>query len=87
MGYNRKRKTSNDNKLFYKNSKIVIFVSDITNLESFQDLNPWVKEIDIQLGLNNVIEGVAWNKIDLYFEEQVNEKEGKTFAESIGADF
>ena len=46
-----------------------------------------MKEIDIQLGLNNVIEGVAWNKIDLYFEEQVNEKEGKTFAESIGADF
>ena len=75
------------NKLFYKNSKIVILVYDITNLYSFQDLKAWVQEIDTQLGLNNVIKGVVGNKIDLYFDEKVNEADGKAFAESIGADF
>lgn len=75
------------NKLFYKNSKIVIFVYDITSLQSFQDLKIWVQEIDTQIGLNNIIKGVVGNKKDLYFDEQVNETEGKAFAESIGADF
>ena len=75
------------NKLFYKNSKIVIFVYDITELKTFQDLKSWVEEIDSQIGLNNVIKGVIGNKIDLYLEEQVNSNEGKKYAESIGADF
>ena len=75
------------NKLFYKNSKIVIFVYDITNLESFQDLKNWVKEIDTQLGIDNVIKGVVGNKIDLYLEEKVKDSDGSKFAESIGADF
>lgn len=57
------------NKLFYKNSKIVIFVYDITSLQSFQDLKIWVQEIDIQIGLNNIIKGVVGNKKDLYFDE------------------
>ena len=75
------------NKLFYKNSKIVIFVYDITNLESFQDLKNWVKEIDTQLGIDNVIKGVVGNKIDLYLDEKVKDSDGSKFAESIGADF
>ena len=75
------------NKLFYKNSKIVIFVYDITNLESFQDLKNWVKEIDTQLGIDNVIKGVIGNKIDLYLDEKVKDSDGSKFAESIGADF
>ena len=46
-----------------------------------------MQEIDIQIGLNNIIKGVVGNKKDLYFDEQVNETEGKAFAESIEADF
>ena len=46
-----------------------------------------MQEIDIQIGLNNIIKGVVGNKKDLYFDEHVNETEGKAFAESIGADF
>ena len=59
------------NKLFYKNSKIVIFVYDITKLDSYNDLQMWAKEIDTELGLENVIKGVVGNKIDLYLEEKV----------------
>ena len=73
------------NKLFYKNSKIVIFVYDITKLDSYNDLQMWAKEIDTELGLENVIKGVVGNKIDLYLEEKV--PDGEKYAESIGADF
>ena len=75
------------NKLFYKNSKIVIFVYDITKLDSYNDLQMWAKEIDTELGLENVIKGVVGNKIDLYLEEKVPGTDGEKYAESIGADF
>ena len=75
------------NKLFYKNSKIVIFVYDITNLDSFKDLKHWVEEIDNQIGMNNVVKGVVGNKIDLFLDEQVKDSDGRNFAESIGAEF
>ena len=75
------------NKLFYKNSKIVIFVYDITKLDSYNDLQMWAKEIDTELGLENVIKGVVGNKIDLFLEEKVPDTDGEKYAESIGADF
>ena len=74
-------------KLFYNNSKIVIFVYDITNRKSFIELkNYWIKDIESKLG-NDIIKGVIANKIDLYLEEQVNEDEGEEFAKSIEAKF
>ena len=75
------------NKLFYKNSKIVIFVYDITKLDSYNDLQMWAKEIDTELGLENVIKGVVGNKIDLYLEEKVPDADGEKYAESIGQIF
>ena len=32
-------------KLFYKNSKVVIFVYDITNRKSFNELEYWINEV------------------------------------------
>ena len=75
------------NKLFYNNSKIVIFVYDITNLKSFEDLKEWANEIDNQLGLKNVIKGVVGNKIDLFQNEEVSDELGENFAKSLGALF
>ena len=75
------------NKLFFNNSKIVIFVYDITNLNSFEDLKLWVNEIDSQIGLENIIKGVVGNKIDLFESEEVNYELGDNFAKSIGALF
>ena len=75
------------NKLFYNNSKIVIFVYDITNLNSFENLQLWVNEIDTQIGLKNVIKGVIGNKIDLFKNEEVSDELGENFAKSIGALF
>jgi len=73
-------------KIFIKDSKIVIFVYDITKRETFDSLIYWKKLIDDILG-NVSSKAVIGNKIDLYLEEQVSEKEGLEFAESIGAKF
>ena len=75
------------NKLFYNNSRIVIFVYDITNLKSFENLKEWVNEIDVQLGVKNVVIGVVGNKIDLFENEEVSDELGEKFAKSIGALF
>lgn len=73
-------------KIFFKDSKIVLFVYDITNRRSFDNLKTWKQTIDDILG-NVPLMGVVGNKCDLYLEEKVKEKEGKEYAESIGAKF
>ena len=74
-------------KLFYNNSKIVIFVYDITSKKSFNELkNYWVKDIESKLG-NNIIKGLIANKSDLFLYEQVKEEEGEEYAKSINAKF
>jgi len=73
-------------KIFYNNSKIVLFVYDITNKASFEDLNYWTKDVEEQIG-KDVIKGVVANKIDLYLQEEVTTEEGKNYANSIDANF
>ena len=73
-------------KIFLKDSKIVIFVYDITNRETFESLNFWKKIIDDVLGVGPLF-GVVGNKNDLYYEEKVREEEGEEYANSIGAKF
>ena len=74
-------------KLFYNNSKIVIFVYDITRKETFDEIkNYWVKNVEEKLG-KDIIKGLVANKMDLFMKEQVTENEGKELAQSIGALF
>ena len=73
-------------KIFYTNSKIVIFVYDITNKESFTDLNYWVNDIKERMG-DNLVKGVVANKTDLFLKETVKKEEGKEYATSINAKF
>ena len=61
-------------KIFFNNSKIVIFVYDITNKESFKALPGWKKDVEEQLG-DDYIKGVVANKSDLYLEEEVPTEE------------
>ncbi len=75
------------NNMFLKNSKIVIFVYDITNKKSFIELqNYWYPLINHKLG-NEIILGIAGNKSDLYENENVNEEEVRKFSNSINATF
>ena len=62
-----------------------IFVYDITNKKSFDELKYWVKDVkDVVGDFKSIIFG---NKSDLYKIEEVSEKEGKKFANEIGANF
>ena len=74
-------------KLFYNDSKIVIFVYDKANKKSYEALNYWNDEIDTVLGDDvKFIKAVVGNKEDLD-EEEVDENEAREFAKSIKAKF
>ena len=66
--------------LFFNNAKIVIFVYDITNKQSFKELDFWFKTIQDVLGNEPVI-GIAGNKKDLVMKEEVPEEEAQKFAD------
>ena len=76
--------------IFVKNSKIVIFVYDVTSLKSFESLNFWYDYVKNDIGKSTVL-GVVGSKTDLIFEdnysEEVPPEKGKEFAMKIGAHF
>ena len=73
-------------KIFMKGAKIVIFVYDITNLESFKELNYWfdcTKEIINE----KTVMGIVGNKSDLFLKEEVKESDARALAKQKGFDF
>ncbi len=79
-------KLRNLTKLFFKNAKIVIFVYDITNENSFKGLESWEKDVKELLG-DDIIKAVVGNKQDLYNEKEVDENKAMEYANSINAKF
>ena len=73
-------------KLFLKDSKIVIFVYDVTDEYTFTELDFWVKTIEEVLGKEPQL-AVVGNKIDLFENQVVTKERGKNFANQIGAMF
>jgi len=73
-------------KIFLKDSKIVIFVYDITTQESFEEVNYWVTTVKEILGESPVY-GLVGNKKDLYMKEEIDEDTGRNKAYEIGALF
>ena len=67
-------------KIFVKGSQIVIFVYDITSLQSFKDLDEWI-QMSKELLEGNYICGILGNKRDLFLDEQVPEEEARKYAE------
>ena len=63
------------NKLFIKNSNIVILVYDITRKNSFEGLEYWYNSINSELGKDFFL-GLVGNKFDRINEEEVSEEEG-----------
>ena len=73
-------------KIFIKDSKIVIFVYDITNYKSFEEVDFWLNTVKEILG-DTAIFGLAGNKKDLFQNEKVIEEEGEKKAADNGAIF
>ena len=67
------------NKIFMKGAKIVIFVYDITRLETFQQLDFWFNSTKEVLGDKPIL-GIIGNKSDLYYQEAVNEDVAEEYA-------
>ena len=63
-------------KLFLVDSKIVIFVYDITQKSTFEELDFWIKTAKDNLG-DTPIYAIFGNKKDLYIDKQVEEKKEK----------
>lgn len=71
--------------VLFKNAKIIVFVYDITNAQSFQAITDyWYNEIK-----NNIlfppIYAIAANKSDLFEKEEVDSDKAIEFAKSIDA--
>ena len=73
-------------KIFIVDSKIVIFVYDITHEDSFEELDYWIKTVQDILGKSPVY-AIFGNKKDLYLNEKVDEEIARKKAEEIGAYF
>ena len=66
-------------KIFYKGSKIVILVYDITRAKTFEELNFWIDEVKNSLG-DEPVYGIVGNKSDMYENEEINEEKARQFA-------
>ena len=74
-------------KMFYKEAYIVLFIYDITDEESFQDLkNVWYDELK-KAGEKHVVLAVVGNKSDMFLKEAVKEDDARKWANEIGAVF
>ena len=74
-------------KLYYKNSRVVILVYDITDEKSFNEMkNYWYEQVK-DIPTENLILAIAANKSDLYENRQVENDEGEKFADKINAIF
>ena len=65
------------NQIFYKEAFICIMVYDITKKETFQSIENYWHQAVKDNSSNEIIFGVAGNKIDLYEEETVDQKKFK----------
>jgi len=75
------------NKIFMKNTDIALIVYDITNRQSFLNLNEFYEELININKRDKMIIGIAANKSDLYENAKVNKEEGEEYAKNINALF
>ena len=86
------------NKIFIKDSQIVIFVYDITRKKTLDEIGYWYNYVEECLGKDTAVYGVVGNKIDLFDKEaEIREKnkdiefvkinDGQNYAKNIDALF
>ena len=69
-------------------AKVIIFVYDITNKKTFDEIkNYWYEEIKQSIVESEIIYAVVGNRCDLYNNQEVSNGDAKEFAKSINAIF
>lgn len=71
---------------YYKGAHGIILTYDITDKQSFKDIENWLSEVE-KFANENVIKLLVGNKSDLESQRQVSFEEGKEFADSLGVQF
>jgi len=74
-------------KSYYRYAHGIILVYDITNRTSFDNINNWLNDIQINCGNPSVQLLLVGNKIDLEKDRQISYKEGLCYAKSKSLDF
>lgn len=70
--------------IYYRDADGALLVYDITDAESFNKVQKWVKELRKIVG-NDICIAIAGNKVDLEKDRHVDVKEALSYAESVGA--
>merc|ERR1711977_196232 len=71
---------------YYKGAHGIILVYDITDKQTFKDIENWLAEVD-KFANENVIKLLVGNKCDLENQRQVSFEEGKELADNLGVKF
>ena len=71
---------------YFKGSHCILLVYDITNRDSFKNLENWLIEIEKNAS-ENVLKILIGNKNDLVDEREINADEGQAFANRNGMQF
>ena len=71
---------------YYKGAHGIILVYDITDRQTFKDIENWLSEVE-KFANENVVRLLIGNKCDLESNRQVSREEGQEFADSLGVKF
>jgi len=71
---------------YYKGAHGIILVYDITDKQSFRDIDNWLTEVE-KHAHENVNKLLVGNKCDLEQNRQVSYEEGKAYADQLGIKF
>ena len=72
------------NKIFIKDSKIIIIVFSIINRDSFTGIDFWINYVKEILKEDSYIMAIVGNKIDLYDEQQIPDDEIEKKIKDLG---
>ena len=70
--------------IYYRDADAALLVYDITDIESFNKVRKWVKELRKIVGTDIII-AIAGNKIDLEKMRSVDDEEARLYASSVDA--
>ena len=69
--------------MYYQKSNAIIFVYDITNNDSYQNLKKLYNEVGELIDIKKVITIIVGNKNDMYLKEVIKKNEAEQYAKSI----
>ena len=80
-------KFKNITRQYYNGANGVILVFDISDKQSFEKINLWIKDLSDRIDLNNICLILIGNKTDLDDKREISVEEAQNFAEENNFDY